>query len=127
MQTKTNEAARRAAGAIAGRRQVVKRDPGQWAQICEAQRESAQTVEAYCREHGIAQSSFWRWRKIVAGVTRHQLVAKSEARFLSVPLLAPTGQPVEVDVGGMRVRVCGAQATRIIDALVARIESEVAR
>ena len=101
MQTKAMVLGVRAAGAIAGRRQVVKRDAGRWAQICEAQRESAQTVEAFCREHGIAQSSFWRWRKIVAGATKQQIVAKSEARFLSVRLLAPAGQPVEIDVGGM--------------------------
>jgi len=116
-----------AAGAISRKRRVVKRHAEQWARICEAQRTSGQTIEAFCREHGIADSSFSRWRKKLADAAKAQRVAESGIRFLSVPLLSPAAEAVEVEVEGMRVRVRGPQATRLVETLVARMRSGVGR
>jgi hypothetical protein len=42
-------------------------------------------------------------------------------RFLAVPLVAPVAGHIEIDLGTLRVRLEGAAAVRVIDAIVARI------
>ncbi len=124
MQTKAMAVSGPAAAATTVKRQLVKRDAAQWARILEAQRESTQTVKAFCAQYGIALSTYSYWRKRLNGAKKQP---QSGARFLAVPILGPSGQPVEVQLGTMRVRVGGAQATRIVDALIAQIASRVAR
>ncbi len=116
-----------AAAATTVERQLVKRDAAQWARIFDAQRESMQTVKAFCAQHGIAPSTYSYWRKRLNGANEQSSATPSGARFLAVPIFASSGQPVEVELGTMRVRVGGAQATRIVDALIAQIASRVAR
>ena len=92
-----------------------------WARIIEAQRQSDLTGVGFCRRRGIAKATFWYWRKRLATTQKHELVAQPVQRFLAVPLVAPVTARVEVDLGTMRVRLDGAGAARVVDAIVARV------
>lgn len=105
------------------KRQSARRNAARWARIIEAQRQSAVTVVEFCRRRGIAKATFWYWRKRLATIEKQELVAKSAQRFLAVPLVAPVAERIEVDLGTMRVRLDGAGAARIVDAIVARVGS----
>jgi hypothetical protein len=105
------------------KRQSARRNAARWARIIEAQRQSPVTVVEFCRRRGIAKATFWYWRKRLATIEKQELVAKSAQRFLAVPLVAPVAERIEVDLGTMRVRLDGAGAARIVDAIVARVGS----
>ena len=47
----------------------VKRTREQWQALIDAQAASGQGVEAYCRQHGITTSCFYRWRRFLSGVS----------------------------------------------------------
>ena len=100
-----------------GKGQSARRNAAQWARIIEAQRQSDQTVVEFCRRRGIAKATFWYWRK------RLMTTGKPAQRFLAVPLVAPVAQRIEVDLGTMRVRLDGAGAARVVEAIVARVGS----
>lgn len=42
--------------------------PGQIIKILDQAEKGEQTVAAICREHGIAETTFYRWRKTYAGM-----------------------------------------------------------
>ena len=103
--------------------QSARRNAGQWARIIEAQRQSDRTVVEFCRRGGIAKATFWYWRRRLATTEKQELVVKPAQRFLAVPIVAPIAARIEVDLGTMRVRLDGAGATRLVDAIVARVEA----
>jgi len=103
------------------KRQSARRDAAQWARIIEAQRQSDLTVVEFCRRRGIAKATFWYWRKLLVRTEKHEQVAKPAQRFLALPLVAPVAERIEVDLGTMRVRLDGAGAARVVDAIVARV------
>lgn len=47
----------------------VARTREQWQALIDAQAASGQGVEAYCRQHGITTSCFYRWRRFLSGVS----------------------------------------------------------
>ena len=104
--------------------QSARRNAGQWARIIEAQRQSDRTVVEFCRRRGIAKATFWYWRKRLVTTAKQEPVAQPAHRFLAVPLVAPVAERIEVDLGTMRVRLDGAGATRVVDAIVARVGNE---
>ncbi len=104
------------------RRQRTRRTAAQWAKIIAAQRRSKLTIAEYCRRHDIALATFGYWRRRLM----HPVVQPTQ-RFLAVPLVAPVAAPMEVDVGPVRVRLEGAAAARVVDAIVARISGEAPR
>jgi len=113
-------------GAVDGRRrQRVVRTAARWAKIIEAQRQSDQTVAEFCRQLGIVRASFWYWNKRLASNAEQERVAKPEHRFLTVPIVTPVEERIEVDLGSMRVRLDGAAAARVVEAIVARVGSVV--
>ncbi len=59
MQTKAMMVCAPAASAMAVKGEIAKRGAAQWAQLCEAQRRSTQTVRVFCDQNGIALSTFW--------------------------------------------------------------------
>ena len=75
----------------------------------------------FCRRRGIAKATFWYWRKRLATTEKREQVAKPAQRFLAVPLVAPATERIEVELGTMRVRLDGAGAARVVDAIVARV------
>ncbi len=107
--------------------QSARRNAAQWARIIEAQRQSDRTVVQFCRRGGIAKATFWYWRKRLVRTAKQELVAKPAQRFLAVPLVAPVAERMEVDLGTMRVRLDGAGAARVVDAIVARVGSAAQR
>jgi|ERR1700693_967339 transposase-like protein len=116
------------AARVNGRKpQSSRRDAAQWARIIEAQRQSDLTVVEFCRRRGIAKATFWYWRKRLVRTAKQEQVAKPAQRFLAVPLVAPVAERIEVDLGMMRVRLDGAGAARVVDAIVARVGSGAQR
>lgn len=100
--------------------QGVRHSAAQWAKLIEAQRHSPLTVVEFCRRRGIAKATFWYWRKRLAMAAKVPGTAPAQ-RFLEVPIVSPVAQPIEVNVGAVRVRLDGAAAARVVDAIVAAI------
>jgi transposase-like protein len=103
--------------------QIARHTAAQWVRIIEAQRRSDLTVVEFCRRHSIAKATFWYWRKRLVTSAKQELVAQPAQRFLAVPMVAPVAERIEVDLGTMRVRLEGAGAARVVDAIVARVGS----
>ena len=108
------------------RRRGTRHSAGQWARIVEAQRRSDLTVVEFCRRRGIAKATFWYWRKRLVATEKRVPVARPVPGFLAVPIMPLVPEGVEVGLGTMRVRVEGAAAARVVDAIVARIASGAA-
>ncbi len=115
------------AGVKEGKPQSARHNAAQWTRIIEAQRRSELTVVEFCRRRGIAKATFWYWCKRLARTEKQGLVAKPAQRFLAVPLVAPVAERIEVELGTLRVRLDGAGAARVVDAIVARVGSAVSR
>ena len=123
MRAKTVGDIGRAARVNGRKRQSLRRTAAQWTKIIEAQRQSNLTVVEFCRRRQIAKATFWYWRKRLVTTEKQQRVAKPAQSFLAVPLVAAVAERIEVDVGTMRVRLDGAGAVRVVDAIVARVGS----
>lgn len=127
MRAKTNGSVEQAARVNERKPQSARRHAAQWARIIEAQRQSDRTVAEFCRRRGIAKATFWYWRKRLVTTEKQAQVAKPAQGFLAVPIVAPVAEHIEVDLGTMRVRLGGAGAARVVDAIVARVGSGVQR
>jgi hypothetical protein len=103
------------------KRQSLRRTAAQWARVIAAQRQSGLTAVEFCRRRRIAKATFWYWCKRLVTIGKHEQVAKPVQRFLAVPIVAPVAERIEVDLGTMRVRLDGAGAVRVVDAIVARV------
>jgi len=90
----------------------------QWMQIITAHRQSPLTLVEFCRRRQIALATFRHWRKRLG---LPAAASQAAQRFLAVPLVPSVAGHIEVDLGTLRVRLEGAAATRVIDAIVARI------
>jgi hypothetical protein len=124
MQTKAMET-ERTAGANGSKRGGMRYDARRWAKLIEAQRRSSLTVVEFCRRRGIAKATFWYWRKRLVSAAKNESGAKLTQRFLAVPIVAPIAEHIEVSVEAMRVRLVGAAAARVVEAIVARMGREV--
>jgi hypothetical protein len=110
------------AARVNGRKpQSARLNAAQWARIIEAQRQSGLTVVEFCRQRRIAKATFWHWRKRLVTTAKQEQVAKPAHSFLAVPIVAPVAERIEVDLGTMRVRLDGAGAARVVEAIVARV------
>lgn len=65
---------------------------------------SGQTVEAFCRERGLATSQFYTWRK--------QLRGSAAERFLEVRVVRPAARPIPSNRGAIEIRL--AEGRRIL-------------
>lgn len=116
------------AARVNGRKhQSARRKAARWTRVIEAHRQSNLTVVEFCRRRRIAKATFWYWRKRLVTSAKQEWVAKPTQRFLAVPIVAPTTEHIEVDLGTMRVRLDGAGAARVVDAIVARVGSGAQR
>ena len=120
MRAKAVAGSDRTAGPTGRKGQGVRHSAARWAKLIEAQRRSSLSVVAFCRRRGIAQATFWYWRKRLAMTAKAPGVT-SPQRFLEVPIITPVAQPIEVNVGTLRVRLEGMAAARVVDAIVAAI------
>lgn len=92
-----------------------------WTKTIAEQRRSGLPVTEFCRRRGLAKATFWWWRKRLLRVAPATVVAPPVQRFLALPLVSPVAEHVEVDLGALRVRLEGAAATRVVDAIIARL------
>ena len=106
------------------RRQRTRHTAAEWTKIIAAQQRSALTMVEFCRRRDLALATFGYWRRRLA---EPHSVSQASQRFLAVPLVAPTAVPIEVEVGSLHVRLQGAAAARVVDAIVARISGESPR
>ena len=93
-----------------------------WTQQLGEWKRSGQTQRVFCAEHGLALSTFQRWRARLAGAARG---AKGSASFLPIALGADRsagGAVIEIELRTRtRVRLEGEAALRAVDRLVSRI------
>ena len=71
----------------------TQRSPKQWQQLIEKFEPTHQTVEVFCKTHGIASSSFYKWRAKISSV-------EPSSTPLFVPLITqqPGHQPQQWDI-----------------------------
>jgi len=101
---------------VAEGRRRVNRDLAQWAELVEAHRLSGLTVEAFCLQENVSKSSFTRWRGQLSGRVER---VQNATDFLAIPIQNEGG--IEVEVGGMRLRLDGSSSVRILEELLLRV------
>ena len=90
----------------------------------EACRNSGQTVSQWCRENGVAISTYFMWqRKVFQAVSE-----RAEVCFAEVPVYstaAPTvGNPaVVIHAGELKIELCSGADTATIRAIIQAIQS----
>ena len=100
-----------------------RRSAKEWAKLVRQQRRSGRTVEAYCAQRGLAESTFWSWRRRVEVVVDKPEVG-AVTKFLAIPVSAPS-QACEVRIGDLHVRLGEIAAQHVVEAIVARIARAV--
>ena len=118
MQAKAVRSGNQPAEAKRRRSRRARHTATQWATIIAAQRQSASPLVEFCRRRQIALATFRHWRKRLG---LPAAASQPAQRFLAVPLVAPVTGHIEVDLGALRVRLEGAAAAQVIEAIVARI------
>ena len=68
-----------------------------WSGLILEHRGSGQSVEAFCRERGLATSQFYTWRKRLRGSVAEQ--------FLEVQVAKPAARPMPTKRGGVEIRL----------------------
>jgi transposase-like protein len=80
------------------RRTKTHRSAAQWQQIIDGYATSGLTQADYCQEHGVAMSSFHKWKAKLQG----EAARVPEGEFVALPLpVSITPQPwrIELDLG----------------------------
>jgi hypothetical protein len=112
--------------AVAGRSgRRIRRGVDGWRALIEEHKVGGQTVAEFCAQRGIPRSSFIKWRGTLSAVAAPK-AKRAAPGFLSVPiraaaLPATVGEPVELHVGAVRVRLSGTAANRVVEAIVSHI------
>ena len=114
MRTKSKASALRREGPYS------RRSATEWAKLIRQQRRSGRTVEAYCAQRGLAESTFWYWRRRVEVVVEDKPEVDAVTKFLAIPVSAPS-QACEVRIGDLHVRLGDIAAQNVVEAIVARI------
>ena len=68
-----------------------------WIRLIAEQGESGETVEAFCRERGLATSQFYTWRKRLRGAIAE--------RFLEVQVAQAAARPAPSQRGAIEIRL----------------------
>jgi len=106
-----------------------RRGEAEWKRTVVAQQRSGWSVVEFCRQRRIAESTFryWNWR--LARDAKAAVVTLPGPRFLALPVTVAAAEgiaaPIEVEIGTLRVRLGGDAATRVVDAIVARLSGGV--
>ena len=112
--------------AVAGRTgRRIRRGADGWRALIDEHKVAGQTVAEFCAQRRIPRSSFIKWRGTLSPVVATK-AKRSSPSFLSVPIRPAdfsetASEPVELHVGAMRIRLSGAGATRVVDAIVRHI------
>ena len=97
-----------------------------WRQHLERQRTSRFTIHDYCVRHDLAESAFYRWRRIIADRDRATASrAPTTPTFVPVTVLASPAGPSPIDIhlaDGQRVRVRAGCDRDLLAAVLALLE-----
>ena len=77
-----------------------------WRERVEAQGSSGLSAAGYCREHGLARASFYRWRRIFS-------VEESDGRGAVFAELRVSAPSVSSEASGVEVVVSGERRIRV--------------
>lgn len=113
-----------------GRQRDRKREH-RWRQHIERQQRSGRTVRDYCFDHDLAESAFYRWRRIVA--ERDGEAAPSAPAAAALPAFVPVAvidappllasSPIDIRLAdGRRVRVRSGCDRELLAAVLALLE-----
>ena len=103
-----------------------RRDPEKeqfWRRMVARQRQSAETIRAFCEREGVSQPSFYQWRRELARRDRAELARRGAATFVPVQVV-PEAALIEIALPGdvvVRVRA-GADAATLRQVLAALVE-----
>ncbi len=79
--------------------------PSRWSGLISEQRESGETVEAFCRERGLTTSQFYTWRKRLRGSVAE--------RFLEVQVARTAVQPAPAQRIAIEIRLAEARSVLV--------------
>jgi hypothetical protein len=103
-----------------------------WRPHVEERARLGQSVSAYCRERGLALSTFRRWAQQLEGRKRVPARGRSQAKvaFLEVPIKRARKEaalsPIEVSLGeAVRIRIEGEAAARVLRLVLESVERAV--
>ena len=71
----------------------TQRSPKQWQQLIEKFEPTRQTIEVFCKTHGIATFSFYKWRASISAVE-----PSSTPLFVPLTTQQPSYQPQQWDI-----------------------------
>lgn len=103
----------------------MRRSREEWSQIVEAFERSGQLHEAFCAQHHVNVGSFRGWLYRLRRDGARGKVARSATRLLPVRVSGAVGEAVvlEIEFGGVRVRVPDRVDPHYVAALVAALAS----
>ena len=95
----------------------------EWSKRVEACRNSGQTASQWCKENGVAVSTYFSWqRKVFQAVTE-----KAEVCFAAVPVYARertvSGTAAVIHTGRVKIEVCSGADAATIQAIIQAIET----
>jgi hypothetical protein len=88
-----------------------------WREALQKQRSSGQTVEAWCREQGVAKQSFYGWRRRLAEPVAASTPVPSPATPVALPVTirSLSAAPLEISwPGGVVVRVSAGSDMKLL-------------
>ena len=98
----------------------TRHSPAEWTKLLREQPGSGLTVEAFCAEHHLGNSTYWRWRRRLEVLPTDEVKAVAAPGFIAIRMNAAS-EAFEVQVGEMRVRLDGVAAQRVLEAIITRI------
>jgi hypothetical protein len=110
-------------------KRVFLHDVSFWRPHVEERARLGQSVSAYCRERGLALSTFRRWVQQLEGRENSPARRRSEAKvaFLEVPIARARKEaalsPIELSLGpALRIRIEGEAAARVLRLVLESVE-----
>jgi len=100
----------------------IRRGVDGWQRLLDEHRASGETVSAFCSVRGVPRSAFVKWRRRLEGTPARAPTKAPE--FLPVPLRASLSRSeadVEVQLGSVRLSLSGAAASKVVEAIIARV------
>ena len=70
----------------------------EWRELLDCFEQSGQTREQFCSDHGLALSTFGRWRKRLRRQAAPSPKRSSDALFVELPQDVPASQPWDVEL-----------------------------
>lgn len=113
--SKEEAAAEAAAG---GKRRRQRLGADRWAELIAEQANSGLSVLAFCRDRGLAPSTFQSWKRRLGGVKSSAAPSEDSGRFVRLEPREARAEPVEAELPcGTRLRVPENRLAELVVAL----------